>query len=376
MFLRMGHAPATGRAFALTGAPASPDNARFAQRDWNLPMSDPQPTSDPQVDLELARRVLQAEGQGIAALADRLDESFVQAARAIFACPGQVVATGMGKAGLIAQKISATLASTGTRSIFLHPADALHGDLGRVQRDDVVLALSHSGETDEIVRLLDHIRGRGARLIALTGCHDSPLARDADICVCYGQVEEACPLGLAPTVSTSCMLALGDALALVVMQMRRFEPQDYAAFHPGGALGRRLMTVEQAALFRLGDRLTLIGDHLSMREALVEAEKVERRSGAMVLVDGEGKLSGILTDADLRRQLVRRGRENLLDLPVREVMTARPKHVRLGQLVSDALAIMNRYRIDELPVVDQDDRPVGIIDSQDLLGIKALGNGD
>jgi arabinose-5-phosphate isomerase len=329
----------------------------------------------PQVDMELARRVLLAEGQAIAALAPRVDENFARAAREIYGCRGKVVTTGMGKAGLIAQKISATLACTGTQSIFLHPADALHGDLGRVAGDDVVLALSDSGQTDEIVRLLDHIRGRGAQIIAVTGCEDSALGHHSNICVCYGQVEEACPLGLAPTVSTSCMLALGDALALVVMQMRHFDPQDFAAFHPGGALGRRLMKVEQAAMFRLGDRLTLIGDHLSVRAALVEAEKVERRTGAMLLVDGEGKLSGILTDADLRRQIAR-GRESLLDLPVREAMTANPKHVHLGELVSDALAIMNRYRIDELPVVDQDDRPVGIIDIQDLLGIKALGNGD
>ena len=330
---------------------------------------------EPQVDLELARRVLLAEGGAIAALAGRLDERFAQAARAVYDCRGKVVATGMGKAGLIAQKVSATLASTGTQSIFLHPADALHGDLGRVAGDDVVLALSDSGQTDEIVRLLDHIRSRGARIIAVTGCEDSALGHHASICICYGHVEEACPLGLAPTVSTSCMMALGDALAMVVMQMRHFDPQEFAAFHPGGALGRRLMKVEQAAMFRLGDRLTLIGDHLSVRAALVEAEKIERRTGAMVLVDGDGKLSGILTDADLRRQIAR-GRESLLDLPVRDVMTARPKHVHLGELVSDALAIMNRHRIDELPVVDQDDRPVGIIDIQDLLGIKALSNGD
>jgi len=329
----------------------------------------------PQVDMELARRVLLAEGQAIAALAPRVDENFARAAREIYGCRGKVVTTGMGKAGLIAQKISATLASTGTQSIFLHPADALHGDLGRVAGDDVVLALSHSGATDEILRLLDHIRGRGAKLIALTSRDDSALGRHADICICYGQVEEACPLGLAPTVSTSCMLALGDALALVVMQMRDFDPRQFAEFHPAGELGRRLLKVEQAPLFRLGERLTLIPDRLTVQEALVEAEKDGRRSGAMLLVDAEGRLSGILTDADLRRQIAR-GRENLMGLPVREAMTANPKHVHLGQLVSDALAIMNRHRIDELPVLDQDDRPVGIFDIQDLLGIKALGNGD
>ena len=334
--------------------------------------------NQPQVDLELARRVLRAEGQTIAALADRVGEGFARAARTIFDCPGKTVTTGMGKAGLIAQKVSATLASTGTQSIFLHPADALHGDLGRVQRDDVVLALSHSGATDEIVRLLDHIRGWGARVIGLTGSDDSPLGRHADICVCYGQVEEACPLGLAPTVSTSCMLALGDALALTVMAMRRFDPQEFAAFHPAGALGRRLMKVEQAAFFKVGERLSVSRDDLSLGQALAQAQADGdgRRTGAMLLVDDQGRLSGIFTDADLRRLLVSQPGSDVLVKPVREVMKTQPKCVRLGQLLYDALALMNRYRIDELPVVDEAGKPVGVIDIQDLLGIKALGNGD
>lgn len=325
--------------------------------------------------MELARRALSAESRAIAALADRIDDKFAAAAKLIFDCTGKVVLTGMGKAGLIAQKISATFASTGTQSIFLHPADALHGDLGRVQNDDVVLALSHSGATEEIVRLLDHIRGRGAKLIAITSQDNTPLVRHADIAIYYGPVEEACPLGLAPTASTSCMLALGDALAIVVMRLRKFEPQDYAAFHPGGSLGRQLMKVEQAMFFRPGERLNLVSDRLTLRDALVQAEQVQRRTGAMLLVDGDGKLSGILTDADLRRQIIVHQGKDILSMPVRQFMTAGPKHIHLGQLTSEALAIMNRYRIDELPVVDGQDRPVGIIDIQDLLGIKAINDG-
>ena len=337
---------------------------------------------EPQADLELARGVLAAEGGAIAGLAGqfgpagRLGPSFERAAREIYACAGKVVLTGVGKAGVIAQKVSATLASTGTGSIFLHPVEALHGDLGRVQRGDVVLALSHSGSTEELVRLLDHLKARGSRLIAITGAADSPLARHADVTVCYGPVEEACPHGLAPTVSTSCMLALGDALALVVMRMRDFQPEDFAAFHPAGDLGRKLIKVEQAMTFRKGEQLKLVSDRLSLGEALAEAEQLPRRSGAMVLVDDGGRLTGILTDADLRRALVKQRDKDILSRPVREFMIAGPKRVRLGDLASEALAIMNRYRIDELPVVDDAGRCVGLIDVQDLLGIKTLGEGD
>lgn len=326
------------------------------------------------VDLDLARNVLQAEGRAIASLVKQVGDSFAAAATAIFQCTGKVVLTGIGKAGLIAQKISATLASTGTQSIFLHPVEALHGDLGRLQREDVVIALSHSGATEEIVRLLDHIKARGAGLIALTGLDDSPLVRYADITIRYGDVQEACPLGLAPTVSTTCMLALGDALALTVMRMRDFKGEDFSVFHPGGSLGRKLLKVEEAMTFTGEDRLHVVSDQLSLAEALAEAEKVERRTGAMLLVDADNRLSGILTDADLRRMLVKRGRENILDMPVADVMTRDPRRIHAGELASEALAILNEYRIDELPVVDDDGHPVGVIDVQDLLGIKTVSD--
>ena len=322
--------------------------------------------SETKVDLELARGVLSAEGEAILALTDRLNESFTAAAEAIFACTGKVVLTGIGKAGIIARKISATLASTGTQSIFLHPVEALHGDLGRVSRGDVVVALSHSGSTEEIVRLLDHIKGRGA---------NSQLARHADITVTYGEVAEACPHGVAPTVSTTCMLALGDALALVVMTMRKFGPEDFAAFHPGGTLMRRLLTVKEVMSFRPGEHLNLVSDALTLGEALAEAERAGRRSGAMLLVDGDGKLSGIFTDADLRRKLIEHGGKDVRSMPISELMTSDPKHIGEDALAAEALAILNRNRIDELPVVDTAGKPVGIIDVQDLLGIKTVSNG-
>ena len=321
------------------------------------------------VDLDLARRTLQAEGAAIAALAGQIGESFANAVRAVYACRGKVVLTGIGKAGIIAQKISGTLASTGTQSIFLHPVEALHGDLGRLQRDDVMIALSHSGATEEIIRLVDHAKARGTKLIAVTGDPGSTLATSADITVSYGQVEEACPLGLAPTVSTSCMLALGDALALTVMQIRDFQPEDFAAFHPAGAIGRKLLKVEDAMLFRRDERMAVVSDSLTLGAALIEAEKAQRRLGAMLLVDAQGTLSGIFTDADLRRAMVRGGGEGVLSRPVSEFMARDPKHIHLGELASEAQALMNRHRIDELPVLDQDSRPVGIIDVQDLLGI-------
>ena len=325
--------------------------------------------------MEVARGALRAEGSAINALAERIGDDFGHAARVIYACRGKVVLTGIGKAGIIAQKISATLASTGTQSLFLHPVEALHGDLGRVGRDDVAVALSHSGQTEEIVRLMDHLKGLGAKLIAITGADDSPLARYADITICYGQVEEACPLGLAPTVSTSCMLALGDALAMTVMGMRSFQPEDYAAYHPGGSLGRKLLKVEEVMAARPGDHLMLAGDDLSLGDAMAQAERAGRRAGAMLLVDAEGRLSGILTDGDIRRLLLKYRGGDLLAEPVRELMTADCKHVHLGELASQALAVCNRYRIDELPVLDDVGRPVGVIDVQDLLGIKRLSHG-
>lgn len=321
--------------------------------------------------LTRAREVLTAEGQAILDYVGHLDEAFLDAARAIFRCEGKVVLTGVGKAGIIGQKISATLASTGTLSIYLHPVEALHGDLGRLQRDDVVIALSNSGSSREILDLLDHIKRRGSTLVAMTGRADSPLSHHADVTLCYGEVHEACPLGLAPSVSTTVMLAVGDALALSVMEMRDFQPEDYAVHHPGGALGRKFLRVEEVMSSRAGERLCLAPDDVSVADALAKAESSQRRSGAMVLVDADGRLSGILTDADLRRAVVQQGPE-VLARDVSALMTRDPKRIGLDDLASEAEAIFNEYRIDELPVVDENGRPVGVIDVQDVLGLKTL----
>jgi len=330
---------------------------------------------NPRANLDLARRVVEAEAEGVAALAGRIDETFAAAAEALLHCGGTVILTGIGKAGLIAGKISATLASTGTPSLFLHPVEALHGDLGRVRRGDVVVALSHSGTTDELVALVDHLQARGAKLVAITAKETSPLAAYADIALCYGDVEEACPHGMAPTVSTSCMLALGDALALTVMDMRRLTPEEFVAFHPGGGLARALLKVEEAMTFRKGDRLPVFDERLAVREVLAEAESIHRRAGAVLLTGADGRLAGILTDADLRRRLLDGDPAALMDRPVGEVMIRDPKNIRVGELASKALALMNQHRIDELPVVDDAGRPVGLLDVQDLVGLKAFSDG-
>lgn len=335
------------------------------------------------LDLEFARQVLTSEAEALAGLLPCVNDRFAEAVRIIHDCtrpdrqdrPGQVVVTGIGKAGLVGAKISATMASTGTPSIFLHPTEALHGDLGRLQRGDVVLALSHSGATQELLLLLDHLKGRGAKLVAITGNEGSPLAAGADVAVVYGPVREACVLGLAPSVSTTCMLALGDALALTAMRMRDFSPEDFAAFHPGGSLGRQLMKVEEAMTFRKGERLALAMDSLTVREVLMQAEKIARRAGAVLLVDSVGRLTGILTDADVRRHLLKDADGRFLRQPVAEIMHRNPKCIRVGSLASEALAIMNQYRIDELPVLDSAGCPAGMVDVQDLVGLRTVANG-
>ena len=327
--------------------------------------------SKPSPNLDLARNVIATEAKCISDIVNRIDDRFAAAVETIYRCNGTVVLTGIGKAGIIAQKISATLASTGTPSIYLHPVEALHGDLGRVRRGDVVIILSHSGTTEEIIRAVDHLKARGATLIAITSSEKSPLAEYADIVLTYGEVDEACPLGLSPSASTSCMLAMGDALALTVMDMRDFSPEEFAAFHPLGALGRKLMKVEEAMTFRRGERLAVSNENKTVREVLIEAEKINRRAGAVLLVDDDGKLTGILTDADLRRKMLADG-ANFLDKPAREVMHPNPKSIQAGELASKALAILNEYRIDELPVVDAQGRPIGLLDVQDLVGLKSF----
>lgn len=317
----------------------------------------------PAPDLQYAREVVAHEARALASLAERLDERFLEAAGRILTCTGRVVVSGMGKAGLIGTKISATLASTGTPSYFLHPAEALHGDLGRVLPEDVTLVLSNSGETDEVVRLVPHLRGIGASVIAVTGRSDSTLARHADVVLDIGTLDEACPLGLAPSTSTTAMLALGDALALTVQRARNFTPEEYARFHPGGSLGRKLLKVEE--IMRSGERNPVLEDSRTVKEALLAITRA--RAGAVCLVDADGRLTGIFTDGDLRRHIAQ-GAE-VGSLVLRDVMTRSPRTIAAGRLATEAARRMREHKIDELPVVDEQGRPIGLVDIQDLLAV-------
>jgi arabinose-5-phosphate isomerase len=322
-------------------------------------------------DLEYARMVFSAEAAGIASIAPVVDHSFAKAAEMIYNCTGSVIVSGIGKAGLIARKISATLASTGSPSHFLHPAEAVHGDLGRLRRDDIVIVLSYGGETDEIIRLINLVKQLEIKLIAITGDRDSTLSKHSDVVLCMGKIEEACPLGLAPSVSTACMLAIGDALAFTVMKARNFGVEDFVRFHPGGLLGEKLLTVEQSMIFRPGEKLPIASVDDTIKEMLTKTSPLKRH-GAVMIVDHSGKLAGIITDADLRRLITSSG-TNAFDIKTVDVMTADCKKIRADALASEATAIFHKYRIDELPVVDSASRPVGLIDVQDILTIKVVG---
>ena len=322
-------------------------------------------------DLEYARKVIEAEAEAIISVKPIVDTSFAQACRMIYECTGSCIISGIGKAGIIGQKISATLASTGTPSHFLHPAEAVHGDLGRLRKDDIVIVLSYGGETDEVTRLINMVKQLDIQLIAITGESDSTLCKHSDVALCMGQMNEACPLGVAPSVSTTCMLAVGDALALTVMKARHFGVEDYVRFHPGGSLGTRLMTVAQSMMFRPGEKLPVVnvGDTITV---LLEKTGEIKRHGAVMVVGKEGKLAGIITDADLRRLMTKHGLE-AFEFKAGDVMTPDCKKIRADALAAEATAIFHKYRIDDLPVVDADDKPVGLIDVQDIVTIKVVG---
>ena len=316
--------------------------------------------------LSFAREIMQAESHAIAQVARRLDREFCRAADCLFHCRGSAIVTGIGKAGLIGQKLMATLASTGTRSHFLHPAEAVHGDLGRVHSDDVALVLSQSGETEEIVRILPPLVETRVPIIALTGRAESTLARTATVVIDLGPLDEACPLGLAPSSSTAAMLAVGDALALVVSRMRGFAREDFARFHPAGNLGLRLSKVEQH--MRPREQCRVAPEEETVRQVLVRVSLPGRRTGATMLVDSSGRLAGIFTDSDLAR-LFEHHRDDALDAPIRSVMTPHPLQVSRGTPMSEAVALMAERKISELPVVDGDGRPVGLIDVTDVVGL-------
>jgi len=278
----------------------------------------------------------------VSELADRLDEQFFHAVELLYGLRGNLLVTGIGKAGLIGQKLAATFASTGTRAHFVHPAEAFHGDLGRVHQGDLVLMLSQSGETDEVVRLLPSLRNMGVPLVAITASEGSTVGQVADVTLTLGQLDEACSLGLAPSTSTAAMLAMGDALALVVSQLRGFEAKDFAKFHPGGTLGLKLSHVEDH--MRVLDQCRLASENKTIRQVLVECTKPGRRSGAIMLVDAEGRLTGLFTDSDLAR-LIEARNDSALDRPVCETMIGAPSTILVGSKMSQALELLTVQRI-------------------------------
>jgi arabinose-5-phosphate isomerase len=320
---------------------------------------------------EIARQVIETEAAAVAKMTGALGDGFDRAVRLIVDCPATVLTCGIGKAGHVARKISATFSSTGTPSHFLNPAEAVHGDLGSVRRGDVVLVLSYSGESDEILRMLSILKKLDHPVIAITRSATSGLGRFADCVIAMGPVEEACPLGLAPSASTTAMLALGDALALTVMQLRKFTADDFAIFHPGGQLGRKLIRVAEAMTFKAGDNLPMTADNLTVGQMLSKVAAIKRRCGAVVLTDpATGRISGIFSDGDLRRLVT--SDPQALSRKVGDVMTRNPKRIRGDRLASEAMAIMHAHRFDELPVVDEQDRPIGLIDVQDLVVLRML----
>ena len=322
----------------------------------------------PQEQLAFAADVLRREAEAISSLIDRLDSVFLEVTQQILHCRGNVIVSGMGKAGLVGRKLSATLASTGTCSHFLHPAEAIHGDLGMVSSRDVMLVLSYSGETEELVRVLPSFRRQSACLIAISKARLSTLGRQADYVLELGEIREACSLKLAPSSSTAAMMAIGDALALLVSRLRGFAAEDFARYHPGGNLGRMLMRAEEA--MRPLEQCRVASCEKTIREILVTASRPGRRTGAIMLVDEESRIVGIFTDSDLAKMLEQR-REAILDRPVKEVMTKRFLTIQRQQMLNDALQLLARHKISELPVVDQENHPLGIIDITDMVGLMA-----
>jgi arabinose-5-phosphate isomerase len=316
--------------------------------------------------LAFAREVLRIEAEALERVRDRLGASVARAAELVYRSSGSVIVTGMGKAGLVGQKLAATLASTGTRAFHLHPAEAVHGDLGRVRSDDIVVALSQSGETEELLRLIPALRRLGALIIAITERASSTLGQAADLCVALGPIEEACPLGLAPSASTTVLMAVGDALALLVSRMRGFTADDFALYHPGGTLGRKLARVED--VMRIGRQLRRAQVDETVRSVFVRLAGPGRRSGAVLIEDRNSRLLGIFTDSDLARLFEKRG-DAELDRPIGAVMTPDPYTIRVGATLAEAIDLMKIHKISELPVIDRGEHLIGLVDVTDLIGL-------
>jgi arabinose-5-phosphate isomerase len=311
-------------------------------------------------DIALARKVLQTEAAAILALVDRLDERFEGAVRLLLECRGRVIVTGMGKSGIICRKIAATLSSTGTPAFFLHPAEAIHGDLGVLQSDDVILALSYSGETDELLRLLETIKRLGARLITITGVAGSTLGKAADVALDCHVSEEACPLNLVPTASTTAALALGDALAMTLLVAKGFRQEDFANLHPGGKLGKRLMRAEQLMLG--GDQAPIVRTGDAMKDVIYEISR--KKLGMSCVVDERDRLVGIITDGDLRRHMT--GEATLLERRAEDVMTRHPITIARDTLAAEALHVLEQRKITAVVVVDEGRHVLGVVHLHDL----------
>jgi arabinose-5-phosphate isomerase len=314
------------------------------------------------MSLEHGKRVLDIEARAIASLVDRLDHRFTHAVEVLFVCTGKVVVSGMGKSGLIGQKIAATLASTGTPAFFLHPAEGIHGDLGMLARHDTVIALSNSGETEEVLKLLPFVKRLNIPVIALTGRPQSSLAKNSDVTLDVSVSEEACPMGLAPTASTTAMLAMGDALAIALLQKRGLKEEDFAQFHPGGALGRRLL-LKVKDLMHQGDAVPRVHSGATVHDAILEM--TTKKLGMTTVLDGQGGLLGVITDGDLRRCLEKG--VDLTTAKVRDLASRSPKTITADALAARAVQIMEEFSITSLVVLDERGSVVGVIHLHDLL---------
>jgi len=327
-------------------------------------------------ELVFMAEVIEAEARALSVIASDLrgaaGSRWCAALDLLERCEGHVVVSGMGKSGLVGMKVSATLASLGQPSHFIHPAEALHGDLGRLRRGDVALLMSYSGETAELVDLALHLKADGVVRVGISARQTTALARLCDAHIAIGDIVEACPLNLAPTTSTTAMAAVGDAIALALARRRDFRADDFHRHHPGGLLGAGLRPITEVLRFKVGANLRVVGDAATVREALAEAGQ-DRRSGAILLVDSGGRLSGIFTDGDLRR-LVHQSEDGWLDGPIAKVMTVRPMCLTVEAVVRDAVRLVQDRRVDEVPVVDREGKPIGMVDVQDLIALRVVEN--
>ncbi len=310
--------------------------------------------------LKRAIEIIEIEKEALNSVIAHLDENFTKVINEILKCEGRVIISGMGKAGLIGQKISATLSSTGTPSFFLHPGEGLHGDLGMVKNSDILIFLSNSGETEEIIKLFPPLKKIGVKTVAITSSKNSTIGKLSDFVLEYGKLKEACPLGLAPSSSTTAMLVIGDALSLTLLELKNFTLEDFALYHPGGSIGKRLLKVED--VMRKGERCPLVKKETSIFDVIDKITKA--KAGIAIIVGEDGKIEGVFTDGDFRRNW--RKNPEIGNFPVEKYMTKKCKTIRKGKLVDEATYIMRKNKINQLPVIDENDVVIGLIDIQDI----------